>query len=224
MDVFGQHWKEHPEKIEASWRRKVSPNDIVLVAGDISWASKIGEARSDLDWLEALPGRKVIVKGNHDYWFPKSRRKRSKFLGDSIHSIYRNSVFIDGLVFIGSKGVSFDPEEKKEEDSWQKYKERELAHLRASLKTLGAINEEIEARIALLHYPPTAPGESRSEFTDFLESAEIDLCVYGHLHSSEDFETALQGLHRGIHYRLSSADSLSFELLELTHLLASSDK
>jgi len=220
MHVFGEHWRDHPERIATAWRAVVGPDDIVLVAGDLSWAMKPVDAAVDLTWLAALPGRKVIIKGNHDYWFPSTRRKRDGLLGEGFHALYRNACVIGDVAFVGSKGAPLDPTEIGDDiEAWQRDLDKQLAHLQASIADLGFVGSRPATVVALLHYPPTAPGTDVSPFTTALERAGVSLCVYGHLHRQEDFEAALQGTVRGVTYRLTSADFLDFRPLDVTDLL-----
>ena len=224
MDLFGAHWANHPEKIEKAWSETVSSEDIILVAGDISWAMKAQDASVDIDWLKRLPGQKIIVKGNHDYWFPGTRRKRQELCGTEIIPLYRNSAVIGNIGFIGARGVSFDPFEINDDEKWQKEKEKQSGHLLASIADLEQHKTDLSAIVALLHYPPTPPGENSSEMTDLLEGAGVNLCIFGHLHNEQDFKEAINGLHRSIHYQLTSADYLGFSPIELTDLLPSNKK
>ena len=224
MELFGDHWKDHPEKIQKSWSELVTKDDLVLVAGDISWAMKVHDAKLDIDWLRELPGRKVIIKGNHDYWFPGTRRKRQELCGEEIFPLYRNSVVINDIGFIGAKGVSFDPFEINDEEKWEKDKEKQKNHLLAAIADLNEHNPRVRTKVALLHYPPAPPGETKSEFTELLAKADVQLCVFGHLHNASDFEQAINGLYDGVQYRLTSADYLAFRPLELTNLLPSGEK
>ena len=224
MELFGEHWRDHPAKIATSWQKLVSPEDIVLIAGDISWAMKLVDVAPDIEWIKSMPGRKVVIKGNHDYWFPGTRRKRVQLFGDEIISLYRNGAVVDDIGFVGSRGISFDPFEIKDQEKWQKDKKRQIGHLLTSLEDLKNLAPEVKNKVALLHYPPTPPGETKSDMTEILKEAGINLCIFGHLHNQEDFDKCIKGLHEGVYYQLTSADYLSFEPIELTSLLPYHEK
>ena len=209
MDIFGDHWIDHPQKIASAWKKNVTENDIVLIGGDVSWAIKLESAQVDLDFVDSLPGHKVMIRGNHDFWYPKSAAKR-KALPQSINALYRSSCVINGVAFIGCKGLSFEKEDVADEGSHKKDLKRQLANLEASLNHLRESEEEYSTIVALIHYPPAGPGETKSPVTKLLEEAGVSWCIYGHLHSKEDFDYAIQGQVGKVNYSLTSADYLSF--------------
>ncbi len=200
MDVFGPRWDGHVEKLAANWTAAVEPEDIVLVPGDISWGMRVEEALPDLEWLAALPGRKVLLKGNHDYWWQSVNKLRSLVLPD-MHFIQNDAVLIDGVAVGGTRLWDFPgirwghvsnrdntevteakrnaPPKKREEDP-EKIRARELARLRLSLSRLDA---SARLRVCLTHFPPLGEDGERTEVTDILEEFRIDLCVFGHVHA-----------------------------------------
>lgn len=217
MDIFGDHWIDHPAKIETAWRKSIGEEDIVLVPGDISWGTKPPDTVPDLEWLAALPGTKVLLKGNHDSWWPKTRSKLLRILPDGLIPVHKNAVRIDPFVFFGTRGSDLVPVFGATPEEIEKRVHRELSHLEASIESLEAERRENPGLIpiALFHYPPFPLGEDASPFTDRLEKAGARICVYGHLHDREEFAVTVQGNRRGIEYRLVSADSLDFTPLRL---------
>ena len=222
MEAFGPLWAGYTEKIEKHWRELISPDDLVLVPGDISWAMRLDDALVDLRWIDALPGTKVLIKGNHDYWW-SSKTKLMKVMPPSIHVI-QNDVFNWKDVTIGGSRL-WDSDEyrfnhlvhfqenpsatkevpSKEED--RKIFDRELERLKLSLKQL---NPSSTLRIALTHYPPIGTDLAPSRASAILEENGIQICVFGHLHSLKKTSAPLFGEIRGVRYILSSCDYLDF--------------
>ncbi len=222
MEAFGPLWAGYTQKIEKNWRELISPEDLVLIPGDISWGMRLEEALVDLRWIDALPGTKVMVKGNHDYWW-SSKSKLAKILPPSIHVIQHDvfnwhDVTIGGSRLWDSEEYRFnhlihfqenpsakkDPEPSKDED--RKIFERELERLKLSLNQL---NPQARLRIALTHYPPIGSDLAPSRASAILEEYGIHLCVFGHLHSLKK-TTPLFGEIRGVRYILASCDYLDF--------------
>jgi len=222
MEVFGPAWKDYAHRIEKNWREVVQNDDLVLIPGDISWALKLEEALVDLKWIDALPGTKVLLKGNHDYWWP-SNKKLSEALPPSIDFV-NNNVFNWNDVTIGGSRL-WDTEEysfkdfiefqknplakPKEVDKAQEQKifERELERLKLSLEKL---DDKAQMRIAMTHYPPISADLQGSKASKILEEFRIDVCVFGHLHNVKK-ERALFGEKNHIHYLFTSADYLNFK-------------
>lgn len=214
MDVFGKHWKDHPRKIQDNWCELVSNDDVVLVSGDVSWAMKLKDAQVDIDFIEHLPGKKVIIRGNHDYWFPKSSAKRET-LAESITFLFKSGTVIHNVGYIGCKGLSFDPREYESEESHLKELQKQVKVLQTAYEKLEKSSDRYETLVVLLHYPPTPPNEHSSPLTEYIEKLGARICVYGHLHNEIDFREAIQGDYNGVRYVLASADFLSFAPLRL---------
>lgn len=214
MDVFGEKWENHEEKIFSSWEKLVAEDDRVLVVGDISWALKLEEGEIDLRRLDELPGKKYLIKGNHDYWWSSM----NKLNGLNLKTIefLHNTGAVDGKVaFCGSRGwTDIDATSFDEQD--EKIYKRELNRLQLSIDDMEkkAKGETIEKRIALLHYPPfNAKGEP-NDFADLMVSAGIDICIYGHLHSF-GHKFIVEGNIDGIEYYCVSSDYIDFELRKI---------
>lgn len=222
MRIFGPQWEDYMEKIEAAWRCAVAPEDLVLIPGDISWAMNLEQAKIDLDWIGALPGTKLLLKGNHDYWWG-SLAKVQKILPSSCHLLQNNSFQWDhGRIAIGGSrlwdipGINFSaasdsipphiPEIKEPEalEESQKIYERELLRLEASLKCFPST---ATIRIAMTHYPPIGPFLEETAASALLEKYGVQICLFGHLHHTTK-KTALFGSLHGIAYHLVACDYL----------------
>ena len=228
MDIFGPAWENHAEKIAENWKQVVSPEDLVLIPGDISWAMKPEDAVADLQWIHQLPGTKVMIKGNHDYWWG-SLKKVTEILPPSIHIVQNNAFLWKGVAIGGARlwdtpeyhfhpFIEFrenprakDKEEAIQEDLSEKIFERELQRLEMSL---SALDKSASLRIAMTHYPPIGADMVPSRASRILEKYNIDICVFGHLHNIKAGST-LFGKQQNIRYALTSCDYLRFKLLEL---------
>lgn len=228
MDVFGINWKEHDEKIRTHWLESIDQSDLVLLPGDISWAMHPEDAKADLDWIHALPGTKVMIRGNHDYWW-YSLKKIEKILPSSIHLI-QNNIFrwnnftIGGARMWDSPEYSFNqyinyqdnPRENTltKVDSQQdaeKIFERELGRLENSLKMMP---KDSSTRIVMTHYPPISADLQPSRTSNLLEKYGISVCTFGHLHNVK--ANALPfGKKNGVQYVLTSCDYLDFKPIKL---------
>ena len=203
MDVFGESWENHAERLKVNWEALVSPDDTVLVCGDISWGLRLDEAMADLMWLDGLPGRKVITKGNHDLWWTSvSKLNRISpgltFLQNDACHLEKEGVWLCGTrgwICPGTDG--FDEHDEK-------IYNREVLRLEMSLA--AAKPEEGETIIAALHYPPSNDKFQPSGFTGLLERYGVKTCVYGHLHGRDAFKNGYKGIWNGVEYRLVSLD------------------
>ena len=213
MDKF-PGWQGYVERIERNWRRLVAPGDTVVLAGDTSWAMKLEEAAQDFAFLQSLPGEKLLLKGNHDYWWSTARKMEAFFAAagfDSLHLLHNNAYHREGLALCGTRGWLFEPGQAHDE----KIMARELGRLRASLSAAGQAGDEL---LAFLHYPPVFPGANAPQVVELLRQYGVRRCFYGHLHGAS-IRSAVQGLHGGVEYRLISADALGF----CPHKIAKSD-
>lgn len=203
MHLFGDFWHQHTAKIAHAWCDKVQADDVVLLAGDLFWGNKLDEADFALRWLGCLPGRKVLIRGNHDNWWQGIGKLRN-VLPEGMYAIHYDCLVINGVAIAGARGWSYcDPEGLEHQ---QKMLKRENGRLLESLKH---IPDEVDYRIALMHYPPYPNDESDTETVQLLESYGVDMCVFGHLHGEEaaNFKDREKN---GIKYHLVSADSLDF--------------
>jgi len=208
MDIFGPEWDNYMNRIEYHWREIVGDDDLVLLPGDISWAMYHDKAVADFSYIEALPGKKIITKGNHDYWWA-TRSKLNEFKKvnglDSVVFLQNDACFFENFVITGSRGWKNPDDEGFTAEDMKIYK-REIERLRLSLKLTEGFNGEI---IAMLHYPPFGSKGKQTAFTEILQEFGVKVCIYGHLHG-KSCSNAVEGEYDGISYYLVSADYLEF--------------
>lgn len=209
MDIFGSGWKDHPQRIAEAWRARVRAEDWVLIAGDISWAMRIPEALPDLNWIDALPGRKVIIRGNHDYWYPRRVGPLRKYLPPSITALGGDAVDIGKAVVCGTRGWITPETPGFQPDTDRRIYHRELVLLDESLSAAQQLAADGRPIIVMLHYPPFIYRQPTA-FAHRIAAAGAAACVYGHLHRPHDWATAVQGLVDGVYYQLTSCDYLGF--------------
>lgn len=211
MDIFGENWIEHEEKIIKNWQDKVSHDDLVLIPGDISWALKLWQAEDDLGKIDKLPGKKVISKGNHDYWWVSLNKVNSLEL-ESIFFIQNNSYIYKDIAISGTRGWLSKDVEDFDDNDLKVYK-RELHRLNLSLESIGKKHSK---KIVMLHYPPFNLESKPNDFHDIMIEHKVDICIYGHLHS-DGHRFAKEGLIDGINYHCVSSDFIDFnpKLIEI---------
>ena len=203
MDVFGEAWRDHAEKLERNWRERVQADDLVLIPGDISWAMQLSAALPDLSFIGSLPGKKILLKGNHDYWWSAIGRVRS-VLPAGMRAMQNDSIVEGGIGICGTRGW-LCPGSNNFSAEDQKIYSRELDRLTLSLNSLP----QVETKIAMLHFPPFADKEKGSGFTERLEAAGVSIAIYGHLHGEAN-RYAFEGERNGITYHCVAADKLDF--------------
>ena len=203
MDIFGG-WENQVSRLEENWRRVIAGRDTVVIAGDISWAMSLQEAKQDFAFLESLPGQKILMKGNHDYWW-STRKKMDAFLtenGFSTLRILHNCAYsVGGVSVCGTRGWFYDAEE----DADKKILNREVGRLKTSLADAAPGTEPV----VFLHYPPVFGGERCEEFLTVLREQGIRRCYYGHLHGPS-IRRAVTGDCGGTQLRLISGDAVGF--------------
>jgi len=205
MEIFGPHWIHHWDRIRANWINKVTHEDIVLIPGDISWAMELEEAKPDLDSIGELPGRKIIIKGNHDYWWASISRVRN-ILPPGMFAIQNDSVMLNGIAFCGTRGWAiFEESEDLQHDI--KIFSREIQRLKLSLSSAQGAGEII----VLLHYPPFDEKGEENQMAHLLKEFPVSHVVFGHLHGSS-LNNVTEGFIDGINYHLVSCDYLDFDL------------
>lgn len=208
MDIFGGRWQGYTEKIIKNWNALITPEDTVVLGGDISWGISLAEAKGDFALLESLPGRKLILKGNHDLWW-ETAAKMHRFLEEngfhSIDFLHNNCFFYGKTALCGTRGWPF--EEDFSDPHNEKIFRRELLRLEASLK-LGAAQQPDEI-ICFLHYPPLYANFRCGPMIELMQKYGVSRCIYGHLHS-ESLRWAVEGTRDGIEWRLVSGDHVDF--------------
>jgi uncharacterized protein len=212
MDRFGDHWRGHDRKIFDAWEGLAQDDDLLLIAGDTSWAMRLGDALADLDRIGAMRGRKLMLKGNHDYWW-ESLAKMRRAVHPSIDFLQASAVIVNRVAIAGTRGWTC-PNDSFFEDADRKIYEREVGRLRAALDALKGRAGDYDRLIVALHYPPTNDRHEPSGFTELIDQHGADACVYGHLHG-EAIKAALVGLRRRTRYALVSADAVAFTPLEI---------
>ncbi len=198
MSVFGEHWRDHHLKIAADWQERVKADDLVILAGDTSWANTFAEAETDLAWIDNLNGKKLILKGNHDYWWQTLKKMRGVFA--SIEYLQNDSYVYGDYVIVGTRGWEVGD---------NKIFRREVLRFELSLQSAPADKE----KICVMHYPPFAEDGSPSAMTDMIEAYDIKQTYFGHIHSNHD--KIRQGEYHGCQYHLISADYLDFKLEQI---------
>ncbi len=205
MDVF-PGWNNYTDRIKENWQKLVTPEDTVVIAGDISWAMDIKDTSNDFAYINSLNGKKIILKGNHDYWWT-TKGKMDRFLSengfDSMSILHNNYYVADGIALCGSRGWFYDAET----DADMKVLNREVGRLRMSIEP--AVKAGYEP-IVFLHYPPIYNNTECSEIMDVLREYNIKKCFYGHIHGGNAAKRAFIGERDGISFRLVACDHLRF--------------
>lgn len=208
MDIFG--WKDHAQRIAAAWQARVRAQDWVLIAGDISWALKLNDAVLDLQWIDALPGRKVLIRGNHDYWYPRRvGESLRRLLPPGITALGGTATDIGEAVVCGTRGWITPGTPGFQPDTDTRIYNRELMMLDEALRSAQQLAAGIRPIVVMIHYPPFL-NRQPTEFAHRIAAAGAAACVYGHLHRQEDWNMAVQGHVGGVYYQLTACDYLQF--------------
>lgn len=205
MDIFGGNWVGYMDKLQQGIS-KITEEDTTVLLGDLSWALNLEDAGADFGWIDRIPGRKIIVKGNHDYWW-STATKFYRFCEENNFSnqliLNNNHYEYDGWAICGTRGWFFEEDRSGEHD--EKVFKRELMRLETSLQSAKDMR-----KIVFLHYPPIYKGYSCAEILDLLKKYQVRYCFYGHLHGASH-SLAIEGLHNGVEYKLVSGDRLNFD-------------
>ena len=207
MEKFG--WKDYQSRIFQDWQEKVTNADIVFVVGDISWAMKIEDAYIDLEKIAVMKGKKIFIKGNHDYWWQSI--SKIKNYNEDMYFIQNDIYELDDYVVCGVRGW-LSPNDLKFDEQDEKLYKRETIRLRQSLELAKTTQKKI---IVLLHFPPTNDKKEESNFSKLIQEYNVDIVIYGHLHGKESFNTSYEGLVNNTFYHLVSADYLDFKLKKI---------
>jgi len=212
MDVFGGNWVGYLDKIRDDWQQKVGEDDLVLIGGDISWAMDIADAQKDLQTLKELKGKKILIKGNHDYWWSGIGKVRD-ILPENFFALQNDSIRFDGVVICGSRcwSVPGSPDFTEQDN---KIYLRETERLRLSLSNANKIKKEGDKLIALVHYPPFNVRRDDTLFTELFETNGVDVVIYGHLHGKSVRADKLVEKN-GVKYYLTSCDQVDNKLTEV---------
>ena len=212
MDIFGGNWEGHFEKIKCDWLEKVQPDDVVLIPGDISWAMKLSDAVNDLNQLAALPGKKVFIRGNHDYWWNGIGKLRAVAPDENFYFLQTDAVKIEKFIFVGSRGWTC-PGSPDFTEQDQKLYLREAERFKLAFKEVEKYKTDGDRIVALIHYPPFTLKNEETLFTQLFEENGVEKAVFGHLHGAAYFPLKTQ--KRGVEYILSSCDKLGFRLVKV---------
>ncbi len=208
MDIFGKSWSGYVERLEYNWQRKIKDDDTVVLPGDFSWATYLEQSRRDFEFLDRLNGKKILLKGNHDYWWT-TMSKLNGFAADNgfsdIEFLQNNSFMYKDIAICGTRGWlhplldGFGEEDRKIYD-------REVQRLELSLRSAGECNEIY----VFTHYPPISLQHDENDFIRMMKRYGVTKCFYGHLHSASH-KNAVNEIIDGIEYRLVSGDYLQFD-------------
>lgn len=210
MDVFGAHWENHFAKIAQDWRARVHPEDIVLIPGDISWAMYLQDAEADLAAIGELPGRKILLRGNHDYWWSAIGKVRA-VLPKGMYAVQNDAMVLDGQLFCGTRGWMIPgPDYKLSEDDDRIYR-REVLRLEMSLQSARRLAPDLPMTV-MMHYPPLNERSDTSQFLSLVQAYGAQRLVYGHLHGA-GLRNAPAGMWGNVAIHQVSCDGLGFRLL-----------
>ncbi|MGI6549808.1 MAG: metallophosphoesterase [Syntrophomonadales bacterium] len=211
MDIFGEEWRDHDKKIAANWDRVVMPEDTVLIAGDTSWAMRLPEAVPDFEWIAARPGRKIMAKGNHCYFWATRRKMIEALNPHGIEPLNAECAMVGRIAVAATRGwitpgdPRFDPEKDKV------VYQRELQRLE---RALAQVPEDADQVIAMMHFPPHANQGEETGFIELLREHGVDKVVYGHLHGRY-LQYALTGIHWNMEFHCVSADYINFTPVQI---------
>lgn len=218
MSIFGKNWENHSEKIKEDWIKKVKEKDTVFLAGDFSWATYLEDTYEDFSYLNKLPGKKILLKGNHDYWWTtltSMRRYLQEKEIENIEFLFNNSFEVENKIFVGTRGWALLDSENS-----NKMIKRESARLELSIQNAIEQYGNEKEIIAIMHYPPISNSSMKNEYTyeskflEVMKKYNIKRCYYGHLHGASH-KDAIEGKIEGIEFKLISGDYLDFKLHEI---------
>lgn len=215
MDIFGYRWNGWTEKLCENWKSTVKDGDTVVIAGDISWAMTLDEAKKDFELLNSLPGKKLIGKGNHDYWWNTQKKTEDFFKAngfDTLNLLFNNAYETENAIICGCRGWYTDEKNSPENADYDKIVAREAGRLRLSLKYAEKLAPD-KKRIVFFHFPPVFGDFICDELIAVLQEYGVTECYYGHIHGRYDIEPITE--HEGITFRIISADYLDFKPLEI---------
>ena len=215
MEVFGKRWDNYIKRIESNWKRLVEDTDTVIIPGDVSWALSLQEAESDLKFIDSLPGKKIIGKGNHDFWWSTMKKHGEFFKKNGIESIsflFNNAHETDDFIIAGTRGWYHDEDTQATQNKtdFKKLVKRECQRLETSLIAAKKLQESSPEKeiVVFMHFPPFWNGKESENIVALLEKYEIKRVYYGHIHGNYTVEPIF--LHKGIKMSLISADYLEF--------------
>ena len=215
MDIFGSKWSNYVERLRENWKNIITEKDTIVLPGDFSWATYLEQSIPDFKFIHELPGRKILLKGNHDYWWT-TRAKLVKFTAEngfsSVEFLQNNCIMYNNIAICGTRGWSYLGTGNCAEEDRRIY-ERELGRLELSVAAAKKHNpDEI---IVFLHYPPVTPEITSSGFCEIMKANNIKRCIYGHIHNAH-YRNVVENEHDGIKYMLVSCDYRDFIPVKLS--------
>lgn len=210
MDVFGGRWTDYVEKISEGFSG-LNEDDLTVICGDITWGMTMEQALPDFKFIDALPGKKIVLKGNHDLWWTTAAKTKKFFAENDISTIevlHNNSFNYEAIAICGTRGWFY--EESKNDEHDKKILKREVMRLETSLRSAGDLDKYV-----FLHYPPRYQNYSCPEILELLKKYDVKKCLYGHIHGA-GCAFAFNGVYEGTEFKLVSADHLQFRPVKLT--------
>lgn len=205
MDIFAG-WNDYVDRLKSNWNKLITDEDTIVIAGDISWAMKLEETYTDFKFINELPGKKIFLKGNHDYWW-NTKSKMNSFLSDNnfntISILFNNAYEVDNYAVCGTRGWFLESDSQED----IKVLNREVGRLTASIESAIKTGKE---PVVFLHYPPVFGNVKCNDIFDVLLKYNIKKCYYGHIHGQRNIRSAFEGICDGIDFKLISCDKLSF--------------
>ena len=215
MDVFGEKWEKYEQKIKENVQSVVQDDDLLLIAGDLSWAMTMAEISEDFEYIGSLSGKKIMVRGNHDYWWKSISGVRERLEPLGVYALQNDSVKFGKFVIAGTRGWVVPEKGKGMSEQDKKIYDRELIRLEMALVDAKNKLEDGDELIVLIHYPPFNSTVEDSDFTRLLERYGVKTCVYGHLHGKTKYN-AVRHEKNGIQYFLSSCDKVGFQPIQVS--------
>ncbi len=212
MDIFGGNWDNYQQKIAECWQKNVCEEDVVVVAGDISWAMQIADAQIDLDYFSKLNGKKIFVRGNHDYWW-KSISAVREVMPSGCFALQNDAIKFGNKVFAGSRGY-VAKENGFLDDHHEKIYSRELIRIEMALNCATKLKEDGDEIVFVMHYPPFNSKKEQNEVIDLFKKFGVSTCIYGHLHKNP-YNYKLHENVFGINFFLTSCDLVNNQLIKI---------
>ena len=212
MHVFGELWRNHSDRMAESWDERVAPDDTVLLAGDLSWARSAEEVAPDLEWIGERPGRKILLRGNHDGWW-SSLSKVLRLLPPGCEPLHNQSFDLGDRILVGARGW-LAPDDPIATPNDAKVFHRELERLKLSIRHADETYGRALPRMAMLHYPPWLEGREPTDVVKELKGGGVGVAVYGHLHG-DDHALAVRGERDGIRFYFVAADAVDFTPVQI---------
>jgi predicted phosphohydrolase len=204
---FGSKWQNHAARIKAAWQDRVAPHDVVLMPGDLSWAHSPRNVKPDVEWVAELPGRKILARGNHDYWWKKLEQVQRQVFPPGMYAVQGSCLAVDNVVICGTMGHIAPNDPYYQQHKYKSYK-RELNWLKRSLESAQQQRTNGEPVLLMMHYPPYTSDGRPSGFTEVIQQYKPDACVYGHLHFEQEWAVAVTDEQAGTCYHLVACDYL----------------